>query len=112
MELLNATSTQYKTRKKHHNDLQLPSLYHHHLRTTAENPPKDEEQKAHDIANIPIPVLPILQASPSKFTPGMESQVNKSRERIHRNDAAAEQEIQIIHSPFPRLQTHVFPGPQ
>ena len=112
MKLLNATTTQSKTHKKHHNDLQQPSLYQHHLRTTVEDPAKDEEQKAHDIANIPIPVLAILQASASKFTPGMESQLNKSRERIRRTDAAADEAIQIIHSPFSLPPKHVFPGPQ
>jgi hypothetical protein len=62
-------------------------------------------QKAQDIANVPVPVLPILHANPSDFNPGMESQLNKSRETIRRYDAAADQAIQIIR-PFlsPRLQ--------
>ena len=46
------------------------------IQTTAEDPTKDEEQKAHGIANIPIPDFAILQASPSKLTPCMESQPN------------------------------------
>ena len=65
-ELLDATTVQYKTRKKHYDELQLP-LYHYHLRTTAEEPTKDEEQKAQGIANVPVPVLPILQARPGEL---------------------------------------------
>ena len=62
-----------------------------------------------ELSNIPIPVPAIAQASPSKFTPCMESQLNQSRKRFRRNDAAADQAIQIIHSPFPRLQNMFFP---
>ncbi len=109
MELLDATTVQYKTRKKHNDELQLP-LYHYYLRTIAEDPTKDEEQKAQDIANVPVPVLPILQASPSEFNPDMESQLNKSRVTIRRYDAAADQAIQIIRSILsPRLQNMCSP---
>jgi len=100
MELLDATTAQYKTRKKHYDELQLP-LYHHRLRTIAEDPDKDDDQKTQEIANIPVPVLPVLQAPPSEFNPGMESQLNKSRETIRRYDAAADQAIQTYALFFP-----------
>jgi hypothetical protein len=78
---------------------------HHRCRTIAEDPDKDDDQKTQEIANIPVPALPVLQAPPSEFNPGMESQLNKSRGTIRRYDAAADQAIQIIRPLLsPRLQ--------
>jgi hypothetical protein len=109
MELLDATTAQYKVRKKHYDELQLP-LYHHRCRTIAEDPDKDDDQKTQEIANIPVPALPVLQAPPSEFNPGMESQLNKSRETIRRYDAAADQALQIIRPLLsPRLQNMCSP---
>ena len=78
--------------------------------TEHDDPDKNDEQKAQEILDLPVPLLPILQAPPSEFTPGMESQLNKSRETIRRYDAAADQAIQIIR-PFlsSRLQNMCAP---
>ena len=85
--------------KREHYDMVLFPLYMHELMRIQASTEQSQEERDQALTDLQVPSQPALPDLPdTPFNPGMESQLNKSRDQARRFEQGADEALQLIRS--------------